>query len=331
MTSRTTAARASRPLLGSMVVAMVSALVLAGCVTNPVEPTTSESPSASTAPSASPSIAPQCNNATVSYAPQDTSAYATAINKRGYLLVGVSADTKLLGAVNPQKPSEFEGFDIDMARLVAKAIFGDATKIRFKVITTADRISQLQEDVNPQSNAEGGVDLVARAFTMNCDRWNRLAFSQVYFLAHQGLLVRTGSPVDSVAKLAGRTVCAPKGSTSLVNIAKVAPQAKTQGVAAHTDCLVLLQEGAVDAVTGDDAILAGFKVQDPGTSVLPKVELSNEPYGLGVPLKHKDFAAYINKVLEQARTDGSWQQAYNAWLAPALGPGTQPAGQHGRT
>ena len=113
--------------------------------------------------------------------------------------------------------------------------------------------------------------------------------------------------MKGVADLAGRRVCAPRGSTSLTRIVDEAPQAKVVGVDSHTDCLVALQEGTVDAITGDNAILAGFQAQDPGTVVLKDVRLSDEPYGLGVSSQHKDFAAYINEVLRTAIADGTWQ------------------------
>jgi polar amino acid transport system substrate-binding protein len=246
----------------------------------------------------------------------------------------VSADTRLLGAVNPQKPQDFVGFDIAMARLVAKAVLGDENSIRFKVISTANRIPELTKEVNATDNAKGGVDLVARAFTMNCARWQQVAFSQVYFEAHQGVMIpsRSAETVKTVDDLSGKRVCAPNGSTSLVTIKQENPKVVAVGVVNHTDCLVALQLGKVDAITGDDAILAGFKAQDPTTEVLEGVELSDEPYGLGVPLKYgKDFGAYINNVLEQARKDGSWQKAYDGSLKSALGPGTQPAPVYGRT
>lgn len=330
--------RASRSSSRLAVSLAVVGLLLAGCVSAPtVEAGTAASPSPSASPSSSPaptSGATCTPAATVSYAPSTTSSYVTKqirAKDRGYLLVGVSADTRLLGAVDPKSPDSFQGFDIEIARLIAKAALGDPTKIRFKVISTADRIKQLQTEVNAADNAAGGVDLVARAFTMNCPRWNDIAFSAVYFTAHQGLLVPSGSPIKTVADLAGQKVCAPRGSTSLDNIAKVAPEAETVPVAAHTDCLVLLQRGAVDAVTGDDAILAGFKAQDPATVVLDGIELSNEPYGLGVNKAHQDFAAFVNSALAQAISDGTWQKAYDAWLKPALGAGTPPTPQYGRT
>ena len=268
----------------------------------------------------------------MSFAPKTTSVYADQIKKRGYLLVGVSADTRLLGAVDPFDPKTFEGFDIDMARVVAKSVTGSVDKIRFKVITTADRIKQLSMPVNENDNAAGGVDLVARAFTMNCPRWNDVYFSAVYLNAAQRWMIPKGSGLDSIDKLSGKKVCAAKGSTSLANIAQENPKVEVVGLTAHTDCLVALQQGTVDAITGDDAILAGFADQDPGTEVVVSAPaLEPEPYGLGVSKQHKDFVEFVNSALDRARADGTWQQSYDRWLKDDLGERSPPKPLYGRT
>lgn len=313
--------------VGTVALVALSAVATAvsGCVSAPPVPTTTTT---SPAPAASPAAPVSCTNARQSYAPSTSSAHAKAIQARKFLVVGVSADTRQLGAVDPANPDAFQGFDIEMAKLVAAEL---GVPIRFKVITTADRVGQLGKEVNARSIADGGVDLVARAFTMNCARWQQVAFSAVYFEASQGLMVPRASSIKALSTLSGRTVCAPAGSTSLDTIKAKVPGVTVRGVANHTDCLVLLQQGQVDAITGDDAILAGFKAQDPTTVVLPDIDLSDEPYGLGVNLKHKDFAAYVNAVLEKARASGAWQKAYDTHLRGPLGKaGTQPTPIYGR-
>ena len=153
---------------------------------------------------------PPCRNPTASYAPDgalptpdDLPAGSTMakIKKRGRLVAGVSADTYLLGSRNPLN-GEIEGFDIDMVKAVAKAIFGDENRYQLRVITAAQRIPALQE---------GEVDIVARNMTINCDRWTQIAFSSEYYRSGQKILVRKGSKATSLADLKGQKVCAPQG------------------------------------------------------------------------------------------------------------------------
>ena len=95
------------------------------------------------------------------------------IRQRGRLIAGVSADTFLLGARNPVS-GDVEGFDIDLVKQVAKAIFGDENEYQLRVITAAERLDVLQ-------NHE--VDMVARNMTITCDRWKSIAFSAEYYLS----------------------------------------------------------------------------------------------------------------------------------------------------
>lgn len=313
---------------GALAVALAAAVVVSGCGYAPTEvpvPDETEEPTV-----AAPPAAPECDNATQSYDPispmpapgsMPSGSTMREIQDRGRLIVGVSADSYLLGSRNPQT-GEIEGFDIDMAKAVADAIFGDDDKIELKVITAADRIPVLEDRE---------VDIVARNMTVTCARWEQIGFSQVYYQSGQKILVRQGSDITGLDTLAGHKVCAPNGTSSMDNLIRLAPDAEPVGASNHTGCLVLFQSSEVDAITGDDTVLAGLAAQDPYAVVLDEEPFSDEPYGIGVNQDDADLAAFINGVLEQMRDDGSWTRSYNRWLAPHLGEGTgQPAPVHGR-
>jgi len=246
--------------------------------------------------------------------------YMAKIKDRGRLIAGVSSDTLLLGARNPLN-GQIEGFDIEMLKAVSKAIFGDPNKIEFRVITTAQRIPVL---------TDGSVDIVARAMTINCTRWQQIDFSTEYYLAGQKVLVAKGSTVKSMEGLKGKKVCAPVGSTSMDKL-KTFPGLVPVGSDTHTGCLVLFQQGKVDAITGDDTVLAGLAAQDPYGVVVKAPAFTQEPYGLGISKKNTDFVKFVNGVLEQMRTDAQWTAAYDIWLKGALGPApAPPAAVYGR-
>ena len=165
----------------------------------------------------------------------------------------MSADSYLLGARDPLG-GQIQGFDIDFVKAMAKAILGDEKRYQLVVITAAQRIPALQS---------GQVDLVARNMTMTCDRWKQIAFSSEYYRAGQKIMVRAESKATTLADLAGQRVCAPNGTSSMDNLRARQPDAVAVGSDSHTGCLVLFQQGKVDAITGDDTVLAGLAAQDP--------------------------------------------------------------------
>ncbi len=321
-----------RGVLGAAFAA-VALLVTAGCSGSGVYETTKvpspPAPAAST-PAPSATTTPPVCNAVASFAPDGANPAPDAlpsgstmskIKARGRLIAGVSSDTLLLGSRNPLT-GQIQGFDIEMLKAVSKAIFNDPNKIEFRVITTAQRLDVLSGD--PADD----VDIVARAMTMTCTRWERIDFSSQYYLAGQKVLVAKGAtvnglPVKEMADLKGQKVCAPNGSTSMAKLKTFAGLIPV-GSDTHTGCLVLFQQGKVDAITGDDTILAGLAAQDPYAVVVKAPAFTEEPYGLGIAKKKTDFVAFVNGVLQQMRTDGQWTTAYNTWLKAALGPAPAP-------
>lgn len=107
-----------------------------------------------------------------------------AIKQRGKLVIGVKYDTKLFGLKDPAS-GKVEGFDIDIAKAVAKHIFGDETKLELKEVTSKTRITLLQN---------GDIDAIIATMTISDERKKQVDFSDVYFNAGQSLLVKKGAP-----------------------------------------------------------------------------------------------------------------------------------------
>lgn len=231
------------------------------------------------------------------------------IHARGKLIVGVDQNTYQFGYRDPST-GELQGFDIDMAKEIAQAIFGNREAIQFTVLTSAQRVPAVKN---------GDVDLVVETMTINCERRKDVEFSSVYYMAGQRVLVKEKSGFDSLQSLAGKKVCAAKGSTSIANIvnAKTEPRVIGIGVDGWTDCLVMLQQNQVDAVSTDDTILAGLRAQDPFTEVVG-TPLTKEPYGMAMSKDSPEFTRFVNAVLERLRTSGRWTQIYDQWLLNLL-------------
>ena len=278
-------------------------------------------PSSARAPGAASAVgqasAAACNTYASSLRPppgpaQVTSgSYMAKIQHRGYLIAGVDQNTYNFGFRNPFN-GQIEGFDIDMIKAVAQAIFGDPNKVVYKAIPDSERESAVES---------GSVDIVAHTMTILCSRLKDVDFSSVYFNAAQRVLVLKTSKVTSLADLRGQKVCATSGADSMGPIS--AAGAIGVPVAYWTDCLVLLQQGDVAAISTDDAILAGLEAQDPWTTMVGPA-VSHEPYGLAISKQHPDFVRFVNAVLDQVRTDGQWAASYRHWIGPSAPAPPQP-------
>jgi polar amino acid transport system substrate-binding protein len=228
------------------------------------------------------------------------------IAQRGRLIVGVNQNTYLFG-YRDAATGEIVGFDVDIAREVATAIFGDwRGHIQLVATTSAQRIPYLRDKT---------VDIVANTMTINCDRWRQVNFSSQYYQAGQRLLVPRASTAKGIDDMGGKKVCAASGSTSIQNIAAAPSKPVPVSVNDWTDCLVLLQQGQVDGISTDDTILAGLRDQDPTTKMVGPA-FTSEPYGLAIAKGSEDFVRFVNGVLERIRADGTWATIYRRWLGP---------------
>ena len=300
-------------VLLAMLAAAALALGAVACSAVPVRPSLVRAPRAPSA--AVHSSVPACNPYASSLRPPPgppqvtPGSFMEKIRARGYLIAGVDQNTYDFGFRNPFN-GQIEGFDIDMIKAVARYI--GVPKVVYKAIPDSLR----EQDVS-----NGTVDIVAHTMTILCSRLKDVDFSSVYFNAAQRVLVLKGSKATSLADLRGQKVCATTGSDSMGRI--IAAGAIGVPVQYWTDCLVLLQQGDVAAISTDDAILAGLQAQDPWTTIVgPPV--SHEPYGLAISKQHPDFVRFVNAVLEQMRTDGQWAASYRHWIGPSAPAPPQP-------
>ena len=276
-------------------------------------------------------VAAACGGATTASPAPTTAATATAaakpkfelasfmysIQTKGKIRIGTQEDNFPFSVKNPAT-SKWEGFDVEIGRSLAKAIFGTdgdiETKIEWVAVTSATRIPSITDNK---------VDVIIKTFTINEDRKKQIDFSDVYFNTGQRILVKTSNTtIKEAADLAGKNVCAQKGSTSEQNITKAAPTAKLLLLDSYPACLIALQQGQADAVSTDEAILFGLVKQDPTTKIVGKT-FSTEDYGIGVKKDaandRNGFVPFLNTWLAGIIKDGTWAKIYETHIAPVSG------------
>ncbi|PWJ04529.1 glutamate-binding protein [Streptomyces sp. NWU49] len=224
------------------------------------------------------------------------------------ITIGIKFDQPGLGQKTPQG---YAGFDVDVATYVAKKLGYDEKQIEWKESKSADRETMLQR---------GDVDFIAATYSITPEREAKVDFAGPYLLAHQDVLIRADDDsIKSPEDLNDAKLCSVTGSTSAQNVKdKLAPKAQLQPYPTYSACLPGLQNGAVDALTTDDSILAGYAAQDQfkGKFKLGGFKLTNENYGIGVK-QGSDLKAKINDALEAMVSDGSWEKAVKDNFGPA--------------
>ncbi|MFN2390047.1 MAG: glutamate ABC transporter substrate-binding protein [Actinomycetota bacterium] len=230
------------------------------------------------------------------------------LQEKGEVVIGVKFDVPPFGFKNPQT-NEVEGFDVDLGKLIAEKL---GVEPKFIEAISDNRIPYL---------TSGKADLILSTMTITTDRDAEIDFSRPYYIAHGRILVPEDSDIASVADLAGRKVCTARGSTYEALIPEEAPEADLKLVDAYGDCLALVQNGAVDAVSTDDVILTGMVIQSGEEFPLKLVgeELTTDPYGAGIPDGDTEFKEFVDGVLDESFEDGTWDGLYENWVGQHTG------------
>ena len=231
-----------------------------------------------------------------------------AIQKKGVLMAGVRDSTPPFGSVDP-KTKEYIGYDVDFIRYIAKRA---GVKVEFQPVTSANRIPMLQE---------GRVDILAATTTKTPDRAKQIDFSYTYFLTGQKFLAKIGA-VKGLQDLEGKPIGTAKGSTSEQNVAKAVPSAKILSFDDYPQAVLAMIQGKVVAVTTDESILAGqlgkleSNAATKGKYEIPNVQISEEPYGLGVRKGDTNWLKFVNDAILEMENNGEAQKLFDLYFGP---------------
>ena len=240
--------------------------------------------------------------------------FMAKIRARGYLIAGVDQNTYHFGYLNPLRRQRSRGLTSTWCTRSRRR--SSATPTRSS--SRPSRMTQRIPDVR-----SGAVDIVAHTMTINCARLQQVDFSSVYFDAGQRVLVESNSPATSLADLGGKRVCATTGSTSIANIRAAASRPIPVAVTFWTDCLVLLQQGDVAAISTDDSILDGLAAQDPWTKIVGP-RFTSEPYGLAISQQHPTSSGSSTRCCSSCGPMASGPPAMPTGSAPRSRPPRPP-------
>ncbi len=227
-----------------------------------------------------------------------------AIRERGALRVGVKVDVPHFGYLNPET-SQIEGLEVDLAKEIAKGIFGSEKAVKLTPLTAQTR--------GPMLN-NGEIDIAIATFTITDERKKTFNFTTPYFTDEIGLLVHEESQISSFADISAKTVGVVQSGTARDTIASEAEKrgylVAIKEFASYPEVKAALDAHQINAFAADKSILTGYK--DDACVVLEE-GLSPQVYGIATALDNKGLAAYMDGVVKSMIKDGRLEQIFEKW------------------
>ncbi|MQA94191.1 MAG: transporter substrate-binding domain-containing protein [Streptosporangiales bacterium] len=217
------------------------------------------------------------------------------------LVIGVKFDQPALGLKKPD--GTVEGFDVDVAKYVAKELGVPESGVEFKETTSANREAFIQS---------GQVDLVFATYSITDERKQKVTFGGPYYVAHQDTLVRADdNSIKKAQDLKDKKLCKAAGSNSYKRVIDPPPDGQLDidatpvDASSYSECVAKLKNKALDAVTTDDLILAGFANQQKGTFKVVSDPFSDEKYGVGMKKGDTETCNAVNAAVTKMFEDGT--------------------------
>lgn len=234
---------------------------------------------------------------------QNALSHAKLMNK---LTVGVKNDSKPFGFVdNEGNPA---GFDVDVAKEIARQILGDENAVEFVYVTPSSRIT----DLNSRK-----VDMVIAAMSITPNRADVVSFSQPYYQSGQAIMVKEGSKISSLADLNGSNVGFVLGTTGEKTIRNLAPAASLRAAKTYPEIFNLLKNGEIEAILADDTMLYGLASDNKGYKILPK-RYTREYYAVAMrsSKESEELREAVDVAVNYMQQRGILNKIKNKWLPP---------------
>lgn len=230
--------------------------------------------------------------------------FAACTAEDDVLRVGVKIDVPRFGYQNPAT-DKIEGFEVDLARELAKEIMGSEDKLKLTGINVTTRGAMLDN---------GSLDAALSTFTITDSRKKSYHFSQPYYTDHIGVLVKKDAGIKSLRDLDGKTIGVAQSATTKEKLQAAADELgitlNFNEYATYPEIKIALVSGRVDAFSVDESILRGYV--DETTELLTE-QFSPQEYGVASALGNEELAVEIDRVIGKMKDDGRLAALQEKW------------------
>ena len=234
---------------------------------------------------------------------QPKSDVLSEIYKRDKIIVGVREDAAPFGYRDNN--GNLQGFDIDLAKTIAKSILGDDKKLDFVIVNASNRIMKL---------ASGEVDLLIATMSITPQRQQILDFSIPYYVGGQAIMVNNNSKATGLRDFQNKKLIIVFGSTSERNIRSNVPEISILGFRNYDDAYKALKNNQADGMIADDSILLRYFLKDKSLKILKK-RYSKEPYAVVFRKEPESerLLTQVNYVMDNLKKTGKLNRMLEKW------------------
>lgn len=236
-----------------------------------------------------------------------------AIKQRGTIRIGVFSDKPPFGYVDEN--GQNQGYDVYLAKRLAKDLLGDESKVEFVLVEAASRVEYLQS---------GKVDVILANFTVTPERAEAVDFCDPYMKVALGVVSPNGAPVTDMSQLKGKKVIVNKGTTAETYLTQNYPDIELLKFDQNTEAFNALKDSRGDALAHDNTLLFAWVRENPGFTVSITSMGNIDTIAPAVQKGNTELKNWINNELAELGKERFMHENFEQTLKPAYGDTVDP-------
>lgn len=235
------------------------------------------------------------------------------IKAAGKIRIGVFSDKPPFGFVDEKGVNQ--GYDVYLAKRIAKDLLGDENKVEFVLVEAANRVEYLQSNK---------VDIILANFTVTPERKEKVDFANPYMKVSLGVVSSNGSPIKSADDLKGKKLVVNKGTTAETYFAKNYPDIELVKFEQNTEAFAALKDGRGAALAHDNTLLFAWARENEGYTTFISSLGDEDAIAPAVKKGNTELLDWVNKEIDTLTSEGFFKEAFEKTLVPAYGDTVKP-------
>lgn len=235
------------------------------------------------------------------------------IKAAGKIRIGVFSDKPPFGFVDEKGVNQ--GYDVYLAKRIAKDLLGDENKVEFVLVEAANRVEYLQSNK---------VDIILANFTVTPERKEKVDFANPYMKVSLGVVSANGSPIKSVDDLKGKKLVVNKGTTAETYFSKNYPDIELVKFEQNTEAFAALKDGRGAALAHDNTLLFAWARENEGYTTFISSLGDEDAIAPAVKKGNTELLEWVNKEIDTLTSEGFFKEAFEKTLVPAYGDTVKP-------